>query len=149
MALKIGQRVDFVRDNMPPLKSPNTDMIAAWCGIGGQLLDENNYEDTVEETGSGTVRQVTWAVNGDIQVSIGGVLVGFEEFRRRWLSESYQAQNPDCLVTRLRRVRDKAVAMKTWIKSEKPWVKVTRGKRSVVFHPDLDDQRKAKLLKEL
>jgi hypothetical protein len=149
MALKIGQRIDFVRDNLPPLKSPNTDLIAAWCGIGGRLLDDNNYEDTVEETGTGTVRQVTWAVNGDVKVAVDGVEIDFEEFRRRWLSESYHAENPRCLVTQLRRVRDKAVSMKTWIKGEKPWVKITKGKRFVTFHPDLDDARKAKLLKEL
>ena len=149
MSLKIGQRVDFVRDNLPPLKSPNTDMIAAWCGIGGKLLDENNYEDTVEETGNEFRRQVTWAINGDVKINTGTETIDFEEFRRRWLSEEWRQSNPLCIVSLLRRVRDKAVEMKTWIKSEKPWVKVTRGSRYVTFHPDLDEARKAKLLSQL
>jgi hypothetical protein len=136
----------MLRDNLPPLKSPNTDMIAAWLGCGGALLAENNYEDTVEEAPEGTKRQVTWLVDDAVKVTIGGETVGFEEFRKRWLSDAWRRDNPENWISILKSVRDKAVWMKTWIKEQLPWIKITKGQRSVVFHPHLDETRKRKLL---
>ena len=146
MSLKSGQEIHIVRDNLPPLKSPNTDMIAAWLGIGGALLAENNYEDSVENTPDGPRRQVMWAVDGDVKVTLNGEVLHFDEFRRRWLSDAWRAENPQHWVTVLKSVRDKAVWMKTWIKQQPPWIKITKGNRTACFHPDLPEDKKRQLL---
>jgi hypothetical protein len=113
---KVGMRIDFIRDNMPPLKSPNTDLIGAWLAVGGQLLDEENFHDTVEETTDGVRRQVIWSVKGDVLAQVGDEEVNFEEFRRRWLSDSWRAENPTHWISIQRAQRDYTVNLKTWLK---------------------------------
>lgn len=147
--LKVGMRIDFIRDNMPPLKSPNTDLIGAWLAVGGELLDEENFQDTVEETSDGVRRQVVWSVKGDVQATCDGEQLSFEEFRRRWLSEEWRKANPAHLVTILKAQRDYTVSLKDWLKQQKPCALIRKGKRHIVIHPDLSDAQKQKLMSQL
>lgn len=145
-SLKVGMRIDYIRDDMPPLKSPNTDLIGAWLAVGGQLLDEENFQDTVEETKSGIRRQVVWSVKGDVLAVCNGEQVSFEEFRRRWLSDEWRAQNPGHLITTLKAQRDFTVSLKTWLQTQKPCAIIRKGNRHVIIHPDLPADKKQKLL---
>jgi hypothetical protein len=147
--LKAGMRINFIRDNLPPLKSPNTDLIGAWLAVGGQLLDEENFHDTVEETRDGVKRQVVWSVKGDVPAVVGDEEVSFEEFRRRWLSEEWRAQNPKHWISIQRAQRDFTVTLKTWLQTQKPCALIRKGNRCVVIHPDLAEDKKAKLLAQL
>lgn len=147
--LKVGMRIDFIRDNMPPLKSPNTDLIGAWLAVGGQLLDEENFHDTVEETKDGIRRQVIWSVKGDVPANCGGEQLSFEEFRRRWLSDDWRKEHPEHLVTILKSQRDYTVSLKDWLKQQKPCALIRRGKSHVVIHPDLPEDQKQKLISQL
>jgi len=147
--LKAGMRINFIRDNLPPLKSPNTDLIGAWLAVGGQLLDEENFHDTVEETSDGVKRQVVWSVKGDVPAVVGDEEVSFEEFRRRWLSEEWRAQNPKHWISIQRAQRDFTVTLKTWLQTQKPCALIRKGNRCVVIHPDLAEDKKAKLLAQL
>jgi hypothetical protein len=144
--LKVGMRIDYIRDEMPPLKSPNTDLIGAWLAVGGQLLDEENFHDTVEETKDGIRRQVVWSVKGDVLADCNGEQISFQEFRRRWLSDEWRAQNPSHLITTLKSQRDFTVSLKTWLQTQKPCAIIRKGKRHVVIHPDLPADKKEKLL---
>lgn len=149
MPLRIGQQIDYIRDNLPPLKSPNTDLIGAWLAVGGELLDEENFHDTVEETSDGVKRQVIWSVKGDLPARVGGEEVTFEEFRKRWLSDEWRAANPRHWITIQRAQRDFTVQLKTWLQTQKPCALIRKGNRHVVIHPDLPADKKAKLLAAL
>lgn len=147
--MKAGQRIDFVRDDLPPLKSPNTDLIAAWLTCGGELLEGDPYSCTVEDTFSGPKMTTTWCVNGDKSVSFGTEEVDFEEFRKRWLAPGWCDENPDHPISYLRLQRDNSNKLKGWVKSQKPAVLIRRGNRVAVIHPDLPEARKAQILAEL
>lgn len=147
--MHVGQTIDFIRDNLPPLKSPNTDIVGAWFTCGGQLLKEDPYSWTVEETHDGPKQTVTWCVDGDVPVKFGSESVTFAEFRRRWMSSSWCAENPDHPISYMRLYRDNGAKMKTWIKTLKPAVLIRRGGRVAVIHPDLPEARKNQILAEL
>lgn len=149
MTLRQGQQIDYIRDNLPPLKSPNTDLIGAWLAVGGELLDEENFHDTVEETSDGVKRQVIWSVKGDLPARINGEEVSFQEFRRRWLSDEWRSENPTHWITIQRAQRDFTVQLKTWLQTQKPCALIRKGNRHVVIHPDLPEDKKAKLLAAL
>lgn len=149
MAFKAGQRIDFIRDELPPLKSPNTDMIGAWLSSGGELLREEPHSQTVEQTQSGPKLVTTWLVNGDVKVEFGSEQVDFEEFRKRWLSIEWCSANPDHQISYMRAFRDNREKLKDWIKTQKPSVLIRRGKRVAVIHPDLPEARKNQILAEL
>ena len=142
-------RINYIRDSLPPLKSPNTDLIGAWLAVGGQLLDEENFHDTVEETTDGVKRQVIWSVKGDVFASVNGEDVSFEEFRTRWLSDEWRAANPLHWITIQRAQRDHTIALKTWLQTQKPCALIRKGKRCLMIHPDLSEEKKAKLLAQL
>lgn len=147
--MKIGQQIDFVRDNLPPLKSPNTDLVSAWLTCGGQLLEEDPHSWTVEDTNSGPQQTVTWCLDGCINVKFGAEVVNFGEFRRRWLSPTWCVENPDHPISYMRLQRDNMAKMKAWIKTLKPAVLIRRGGRVAVIHPDLPEAKKNKILAEL
>jgi hypothetical protein len=147
--MKAGQRIDFVRDDMPPLKSPNTDLIGAWLTCGGELLEQDPYSCTVEDTPAGPKMTTTWCEIGDKPVSFGTETVDFEEFRKRWLLPSWCDDNPDHPISYLRLYRDNSNKLKGWVKSQKPAVLIRRGNRVAVIHPDLPEARKAEILAEL
>ena len=150
MALpKIGQRIDFIRDELPPLKSPNTDLVGAWLTCGGELLQEEPHTQTVEQTDTGPRHTTTWCINGDKTVSFGEEIVDFEEFRRRWISVEWCHSNTDHPISYLRLMRDNMSKLKDWIKTQKPSVLIRRGKRVAVIHPDLPEAKKARILSEL
>ena len=146
---KPGQRIDFLKDDQPPLKSPNTDLISHWLTCGGELLKEDPYSQTVEQTDNGPKTVTTWLVNGDKLVAFDEESVNFEEFRRRWMSKDWCMANPDHPIAYLRSARDNAVALKAWIKTQKPSVLIRRGNRVAVIHPDLPEARKNQILAEL
>jgi len=149
MSLKAGQRIDFVRDDLPPLKSPNTDLIGAWLNSGGELLKEEPHSQTVEDTQSGPKMVTTWLVNGDVKAEFGSEQIDFEEFRKRWLSVEWCRENPEHPISYMRAFRDNMTKLKDWIKTQKPSVLIRRGKRVAVIHPDLPEARKNQILAEL
>ena len=147
--MKIGQRIDFVKDNLHPLKSPNTDIVSAWLTCGGSLLKEDPYSWTVEDTPEGPKQTMTYHIDGDLPVSIQGEAIEFQEFRKRWLDSDWCRANDEHLISYLRLFRDNSVKFKAWIKEAKPAVLIRRGSRVAVIHPDLPEARKAKILAEL
>jgi hypothetical protein len=147
--MRVGQRIDFVKDNLHPLKSPNTDLVGAWLTCGGSLLKEDPYSWTVEETGSGPHQTMTYHIDGDQPVEIQGQRIEFQEFRRCWMDKAWCEENDEHPISYMKLFRDNTVKFKTWIKEQKPCVLVRRGSRVAVIHPDLPEARKAKILAEL
>ena len=147
--MKIGQRIDFVKDNLHPLKSPNTDLVSAWLTCGGSLLKEDPYSWTVEETADGPRQTMTYHIDGSQPVSIQGESLEFQDFRFRWMDRDWCSQNDEHPISYMRLFRDNGVKFKAWIKEEKPAVLIRRGNRVAVIHPDLPEARKAQILAEL
>lgn len=147
--MKIGQRIDFIQDNLHPLKSPNTDLVAAWLTCGGSLLKEDPYSWTVEETPSGPKQTITYHIDGEVNVTNQGEPLSFQEFRRRWMSKEWCETNDEHLISYMRLFRDNSVKFKAWIKEAKPAVLIRRGSRVAIIHPDLPEARKTQILAEL
>jgi hypothetical protein len=147
--MKIGQKVDFVKDNLHPLKSPNTDIVSAWLTCGGSLLKSDPYSWTVEETYEGPRQTMTYHIDGDVYVEIQGEKLDFQAFRWRWTDKEWCEQNDEHPISYMRLFRDNTTKFKAWIKEQKPAVLIRRGNRVAVIHPDLPEARKAQILAEL
>ena len=91
--MRIGQKIDFVKDNLHPLKSPNTDLISAWLTCGGSLLKEDPYSWTVEETPDGPKQTMTYHIDGDKIADFQGVKMEFQDFRKNWMDADWCAKN--------------------------------------------------------
>lgn len=147
--MKIGQKIEWIRDELPPLQSPNTDLISAWLTCGGTLLPVGGYSDAVEEVDGQPKRTVTWNVDGCVSVNFGTEEVDFAEFRRRWISEDWIRANTDHPITYLKQFRDNMKKVKGWLKDQKPSVLVRRGGRTAVIPANCPEAKKQKILAAL
>jgi len=147
--MKIGQKIQWVRDELPPLKSPNTDLVCGWLTCGGQLLKVGGYSDTVEQTESGPKRTVTWNIDGNVLVNFGAEEIDFEEFRRRWISETWCVANSDHPITYLKQYRDNTRKVRDWIRDQKPSVLIKRGNRTAVIPANCEEAKRQQILSAL
>jgi hypothetical protein len=147
--MKSGQKIDFIKDNLHPLKSPNTDLIGAWLTCGGSLLKSDPYSWTVEQTEQGPKQTMTYHIDSSFPAKFESELIDFQEFRKRWMDREWCDKNAEHPISYMRLFRDNMVKLKAWIKEEKPAVLIRRGSRVAVIHPDLPEARKAKILAEL
>lgn len=151
MALKTGDKIHWVRDELPPLKSPNTDLMVAWVTCGGHLAEGTSYIDAVEQTQFGPKRTVTYLFDGNKTVDFNGIERGvdFETFRKRWLDDEWIAKNADHPIAFLKVVLKNNKIARQWIREQKPGALIRRGNK-VGFIPDgCDEVRKQRILESL
>ena len=141
-----GQTLQFLSDNESPLKSPNTDLIAAWLTAGGKLMDKGGYEDVFE----GERRFVTWVINADVKATIDGQPIDFATFKARFLDQSWCEANPDSNIAFIRAFRDNARDLKQWAKQQATGVRVRSGNSVGVVYQNspkwLKDEFEARFL---
>jgi len=129
--MKIGQTIQVLSDNESPLKSPNTDVIAAWITAGGKLLERGGYEDVYE----GDKRFVTWVIDADVKATIDGQQIDFATFKACFLDQSWCEANPDSNIAFIRAFRDNARDLKQWAKQQATGVRVRSGNSIGVIYP--------------
>jgi len=151
MALQTGQQLTWVKDDMPPLKSPNTDLMVAWITCGGKLADGTSYLDSVESTPDGPKRTVTYIFDGSVTVDFGGIEsnVGFDEFRRRWLSDEWIVANSDHPIAFLKACLRNSKIVRAWLREQKPAALIKRGNKVAYIPADCSESRKQRILAEL
>jgi len=150
MALRVGQKISYVRDNLPPLQSPNTDLMIAWVTSGGKQAAKS-FEDAVEQTPDGPKRTVTYSFDGDSKVDFVGFDSGidFEEFRRRWLSDEWIFANADHPIAYMKLLLKNSRIIRAWLREQKPAALIRRGNRLAYIPADCPEDRKKRILSEL
>lgn len=148
--MKIGQTIDFVRDNENPLKSTNTRLVNAAFSCGVKPLESGAYSETVQQTKDGTKRTVTWAIDGDskaiFEPNFEREEITFGEFKKRFESLEWCEQNPHHPISYLRAFSDNETRLLDFVKAHKPQILVQRGNRTVVLPADCRPEVKTKLL---
>lgn len=151
MALKTGDQIHWIKDELPPLKSPNTDLMVAWLTCGGKLAPGTSYVDSIEETQSGPKRTVTYLFDGSVSVDFTGIETGvsFETFRKRWLDDGWIDANPDHPISFLKiGLKNNRIA-RQWIREQKPAALIKRGNKIAFIPADCPEHRKQRILSEL
>lgn len=151
MPLKNGQTISWVRDDLPPLISPNTDLMVAWITCGGKLAEPHSFTDTVEQTTNGPKRTVTYMFDGASTVDFNGfeVGIGFDEFRRRWLDEAWISANADHPLAYVKNALKNSKIVRQWLREQKPAALIRRGNKVAFIPADCPEHRKQKILAEL
>jgi len=147
--MKIGQTVEWLKDNLSPLKSPHTDLVIAWLTCGGTLLKDNSYIDTIEQTQNGPKRTVTWCIDGDVKALFGDNEMDFREFKSKWNDAEWCKKNNDHPIAHHRLSRDNTVQIRDWLKQQKPAALIRRGNRTAIIPADCPEAQKNKILANL
>lgn len=150
MSLKIGQKISYIRDSLPPLQSPNTDLMIAWVTAGGKQA-ERSFEDSIEQTADGPKRTVTYYFDGDSTVDFVGFDSGidFEEFRKRWLSDEWIHSNADHPIAFMKMLLKNSRIIRAWLREQKPAALIRRGNRLAFIPADCPEAKQKKILAEL
>lgn len=147
--MKIGQTIDFIRDNENPVKSKNTRTIAAALSCGCKFA-ERSFLDTVEQTDNGPKRTVTWNIDGDTKAvfrpNFKEEELTFTEVRKRYEDLEWCTANPDHPISYLRAFNDNLNRLTDFVKQSKPLALIRRGNRMVLIPQDCSQSKKEKFL---
>ncbi len=147
--MKIGQSIEFIRDNENPVKSRNTRTIAAALSCGCKFSDRP-FVDTVENTDKGVQRTVTWNMDGAekavFRPSFQEEELTFSEVRKRYEDLEWCAANADHPISYLRAFNDNLNRLTDFVKQSKPLALIRRGSRMVLIPQDCDQAKREKLL---
>jgi hypothetical protein len=150
MAMKSGQKIVFVRGHEPPLKSPDTALIAAALVSGARLAGDKPLVDTIEEIEGEARRTATWSVDGGSEITFcpnfPSETIDFAEFRRRFLDDGWLRANPDHPIAYLRACADTLAEIRGQLRDRKPAFLIRKGKRFAVIPQDADPERKQQIL---
>jgi len=127
--MKTGKTYNYLKDDVDPLKSPNTHAIAALITCDGKLVDEGGYINAVESVEGKNRRTVVWvAEEQPIRFeAFAGETLSTAEFLRRWNDREWLKSNLDHPITFLKTYQDKVNKLRDAIKENPPSLKISRG----------------------
>jgi hypothetical protein len=151
--MRTGQKIVFVRGSEPPLRCPNTALIAAAIVSGARLAGEKPFLHTLEEVDGEPKRTTTWSVDGGGELVFRPVFpeerIDFAEFRKRFEDEAWCRANPDHPIAYLRAFADTLEDLRVQLRDQKPAFLLRKGKRFAVIPQDADPERKREILELL
>ena len=148
--MKSGQKIVFVRGHEPPLKSPDTALIAAALISGAKLAGEKPLVDTVEEIDGDARRTATWSMDGGSEMTFrpnfADETIDFAEFRKRFQDDVWCRANPDHPIAYLRAFADAFIDIREQLRGRKPAFLIRKGKRFAVIPQDAEPEKKQEIL---
>jgi hypothetical protein len=159
--LRENQKITWIRDELPPTKSPNTELICAWLTAGGKLVEGSPFQYTVEEHCGETKTSVVWNIDGDIDVDFEKYTlvddskqlfkkekdtVSFVEFRSRWLDDKWTEANPDHGIAFMKFFRQNMKQLMKFLKEQKPLIRIKTPGGVALIPMDATEEQRNKIL---
>lgn len=144
-------RVVKSRGDNPLATSEGAGAVAALTA-GYVLLDGKqvkNFEDYVEETPEGVVRETLWVFDDSKSADFAGESVPLQAFFSRFHDAAWCSANADHPIAYLRHYHDNAGKFRDHFKKHKPMILLRKGQRTLKIRPDLTSEEKSKWLKLL
>lgn len=144
-------RVVKSRGDNPLATSEGAGAIAALTA-GYKLLEGKqvkNFEDYVEETSEGLVRETLWVFDDASTADFSGERIPLQAFFSKFHDTVWCAANADHPIAYLRHQHDNASKFRDHFRKHKPMVLLRKGQRTLKIRPDLTPEEKAKWLKLL
>lgn len=157
--MKLGDELQFIPGEGPPLLSPTFPLVIAalTCGLG--FVDDKPLLDTIEEKGDEIERRHVWTINARSRAIFklpGGTTetIDLPELERRFNSLDWCQNNHDHPIAYLRAFVDFRAAAVNDVKKMRPLLRVTRNcgegdTRQVLIPHDATPEEKEKFLAEL
>ncbi len=122
-------------------------LTAGYKLLPGQQI--KNFEDYIEETPEGIVRETIWVFDDAITADFNGENLPIQAFFARFHDAAWCDANAGHPIAYLRHQHDNATRFREHFRKHKPMILLRKGKRSVKIRPDLTPEEKAKWLKLL
>jgi hypothetical protein len=135
-----------------PLASLEGAVAIAARTFGFQLIDPQeaqNFEDYIEDTGEGPIRETLWVFDDTRTAHIAGEVWTLEAFCKAFRDRDWCDDHPDHPVANLRHYHENLSAYRTHFQQHRPMVLLRRGQRVLKLRADLSPEEKNKWLKML
>jgi hypothetical protein len=143
----------FKEENLPPLKSQNTWMIAAAMASGICLAKDRSFVDTVEVKADGRRHRVTtWICDtAPAQFDPFGTSesVSPEEFSKRYLSSEWCAKNNNHPIAYMRHFSETYQKLRDYLKTHQPSALIRRNGKIAIIDADCPQALREKILARL
>ena len=137
-------------DNPLATKEGAGAVAALTCGY--RLLDGKqvkNFEDYVEETPEGVIRETLWVFDDTSTADFAGERIALQAFFAKFHDEAWCKANGDHPIAYLRHQHDNAAKFRDHFKKHKPMILLRKGQRTLKIRSDLTQEQKNKWLKLL
>jgi hypothetical protein len=130
--MKPGSTYNYLRDEEDPLRSPNTQSIAALLSCGGELVKEGGFLNAVGTQDGKPTRTVVWVADErEIRFEdFKGDVISTSEFLRRWNDRTWLAANLDHPITYIRTFMEKIGKLRDAIRENPPQLHIQKSGRS-------------------
>ena len=146
---KIERHLHVLKDDQPPLKSPNTALVAAAATSGIPLSEDQPFIQTLEGAGDDVKRQTIWCLK-DCDVEF---LPEFEperistaEFVRRFRDTQWRTDNPHHPIAYMAWMHETNQRLRDKIKHNKALLMVRRGNKIAFIPQGCDAATRDKIL---
>ena len=143
------RKLHVLKDDFPPLKSPNTALVAAATTSGIQLSEDQPFIQTLEGSGDNVKRQTIWCLK-DCEVEF---LPEFEperisttEFVRRFRDTQWRIDNPHHPIAYMAWHHETHQRLREKIRENKALLMVRRGSRIAFIPQGCDAATREKIL---
>jgi hypothetical protein len=143
----------FKEEDIPPLKSQNTWMIAAAMTSGIALSKDRPFSDTVEVMPDGSHRRATVWMTSPEMAKFDPIPTSEEvapdEFRNRYLSSEWCGKNPDHPIAYMRHFSETYQKLRAYLRTHKSSAIIRRNGKVAIIDADCPQALKEKILSML
>lgn len=135
-----------------PLVSVETAAAIAALTFGYQLIPKDeakNFEDYVEETKEGALRETLWIFNDLSTANIAGENVSIGDFIKRFTDLKWCDEHADSPIANLRHYHENVGLWRDHFRANKPMILMRKGQRVLKIRANATEKEKAKWLKLL
>lgn len=135
-----------------PLTSLEAAAAVAALTFGYRLIDKEeakNFEDYVEDTKDGLLRETLWVFNDLSTANIAGENVALKDFLARFLDLQWCEEHAESPIANLRHQHENTTLWREHFRANKPLILMRKGQRVLKIRSDATEKEKAKWLKLL
>jgi hypothetical protein len=143
----------FKEEDLPPLKSQNTWMIAAAMTSGIALSSDRPFNDSIEILPNGKQKRVTVWITSPEKAKFDPIPVSEEvapeEFAKRYLSSDWSEKNPNHPIAYMRQFSETYQKLRSFLKDQKPSAIIRRNGKVAVIDANCPQALREKILSML
>lgn len=146
---KIERHLHVLKDDQPPLKSPNTALVAAATTSGIPLSEDQPFIQTLEGSGDDIKRQTIWCLK-DMEIEFlpefSAEKISTAEFVRRFRDPQWREKNPHHPIAYMAWMHETNQRLRDKIKHNKALLMVRRGNKIAFIPQGCDAATRDKIL---
>lgn len=138
-------------DDSHPLKSANTQAVAASRAIGGEIQEQGYLNSVGIDANGRSKRTVVWALEArQIEFKpFAGETISQQDFLKRWSDHEWIKANPDHPIAFMKAYQIQISWLRDQVRATEPSFEIKGSRGTAYINPSDSDEVKNRLIKEI